>query len=129
MKAIVQDRYGSTDTLALAEIEKPTIGEGEVLVRVRAAGVDQGVWHLMAGMPYLVRYGFGLRAPKVAVRGRRSRARWSRSARASRARPGDEVYGTGEGSFAEYAAADQGSGRPQADEPELRQAAAVPISA
>ena len=65
MKAIVRDSYGSVDVLRLAEIDKPVAGEGEVLVRVRAAGLDQGVWHLMTGTPYAMRLaGFGLRAPK-----------------------------------------------------------------
>ena len=65
MKAVVRDAYGSVDVLRFGEIAKPVAGEGEVLVRVRAAGVDQGVWHLMAGMPYVMRLaGFGLRAPK-----------------------------------------------------------------
>src|SRR5437870_538963 len=70
MKAIVQDTYGSPDVLELREIDKPVIGDDEVLVQVRAAGVDQGVWHLMAGMPYLMRIaGFGLFTPKNPVRG------------------------------------------------------------
>src|SRR5215216_5974745 len=65
MKAIVQDRYGSPDVLESREIDKPVVGDDDVLVRVHAAGVDQGVWHLMAGLPYLVRAaGVGLRAPK-----------------------------------------------------------------
>ncbi len=62
MKAIVQDVYGPASVLGLREIDRPSIGEDEVLVRVRAAGVDPGVWHLMTGEPYLVRaMGFGLR--------------------------------------------------------------------
>ena len=66
MRAIVQDGYGSADVLKLRDIDRPSIGEEEVLVRVRAAGVDPGVWHLMTGEPYLVRaMGFGLRKPKV----------------------------------------------------------------
>ena len=70
MKAIVQDVYGSADVLELRDIDRPSIGDAEVLVQVRAAGVDPGVWHLMTGEPYLVRaMGFGLRRPKVAVRG------------------------------------------------------------
>ena len=65
MKAVVRDAYGSVDVLRLGEVDKPVAGEGEVLVRVHAAGVDQGVWHLMVGMPYVMRLaGFGIRAPK-----------------------------------------------------------------
>src|SRR5689334_7283235 len=71
MKAIVQEKYGSADVLELRDIDKPVIGDDEVLLRVQAAGVDPGVWHLMTGLPYLVRLmGFGLRRPKVHIRGR-----------------------------------------------------------
>ena len=55
MKAIVQDTYGSADVLQLRDIAIPQPGRGEVLVRVRAAGADPGVWHMMTGVPYLVR--------------------------------------------------------------------------
>ncbi|HEX6921091.1 MAG TPA: alcohol dehydrogenase catalytic domain-containing protein, partial [Actinomycetes bacterium] len=96
MKAIVQDAYGSADVLELRDVDRPPIGDREVLVRVRAAGVDPGVWHLMTGEPYLVRaMGFGLRRPKVAVRGRDlAGAVEAVGARVTRLRPGDEVYGT-----------------------------------
>src|SRR5919198_3406823 len=61
MKAVVRDAYGSVDVLRLGDVDKPVAGEGEVLVRVHAAGLDQGVWHLMAGMPYVMRLaGLGL---------------------------------------------------------------------
>src|SRR4051812_50154504 len=67
MKAIVRDRYGSPDVLRLSEVEMPDVGDEQVLVRVRAAGLDRGAWHIMAGLPYLLRAaGFGLRRPKVA---------------------------------------------------------------
>src|ERR1700675_2183368 len=70
MKAIVQDTYGSTDVLELRDIDKPEIADDEVLVRVHAAGVDQGVWHVMAGLPYPIRLaGYGLRAPKNPIQG------------------------------------------------------------
>ena len=69
MKAIVQDRYGSADLLELRDVEKPQPGDDELLIRVHAAGVDPGVWHLMEGLPYLDReLGFGLRKPKVRIR-------------------------------------------------------------
>ncbi|MEV1206426.1 NAD(P)-dependent alcohol dehydrogenase, partial [Microbispora rosea] len=70
MKAIVQDTYGPADVLELRDIDRPSIGDEEVLVEVRAAAVDPGVWVLMTGTPYLARAGFGLRRPKVPVRGR-----------------------------------------------------------
>jgi len=92
MKAIVQDVYGSADVLELRDIDRPSIGAEEVLVKVRAAGVDPGVWHLMSGRPYLVRaIGFGLRKPAASTVGARCSAastgssgrRWSRSSSGS----------------------------------------------
>lgn len=73
MKAIVQDEYGTApeEVLRLAEIARPTIADDEILVRVRAASVDRGTWHLMAGLPYPMRLaGFGLRTPKATNPGR-----------------------------------------------------------
>jgi NADPH:quinone reductase-like Zn-dependent oxidoreductase len=71
MRAVVQDEYGSADVLRVRDIPKPAISDDGVLVRVRAAGVDPGVWHLMTGLPYLVRVmGFGLRRPNIPIRGR-----------------------------------------------------------
>ena len=70
MRAIVQDRYGSLDVLTPTVIDRPEPGEHEVLVRVRAAGVDRGTWHLMTGQPYVMRIiGFGFRRPKNRVPG------------------------------------------------------------
>jgi NADPH:quinone reductase-like Zn-dependent oxidoreductase len=107
MRAIVQDTYGSTEVLGLEDISRPEIGDDEVLVRVRAAGVDPGVWHLMAGLPYLVRMaGFGIRAPKTRVRGSDVAGTVEAvGANVTRFQPGDEVFGTCDGAFAEYASA------------------------
>jgi NADPH:quinone reductase-like Zn-dependent oxidoreductase len=70
MQAMVQERYGEAeDVLHLATIDRPKIGDGDVLVRVHAAGVDRGVWHLTAGLPYPVRLISGLRTPKARVPG------------------------------------------------------------
>src|SRR5439155_14333979 len=69
MKAIVQDRYGTSEVLELREIAKPEIGQGDVLVRVRAAGVNPGDWAIMGGLPYIARPVYGLRKPKNRVRG------------------------------------------------------------
>src|SRR5439155_210203 len=87
--------------------DKPAVGDDEVLLRVRAAGVDQGVWHLMAGMPYVMRLaGFGLRAPKNPFLGYDVAGRVENvGGHVTLFRPGDEVFGTCRGSFAEYAAA------------------------
>ena len=70
MKAIVQDRYGSSDQLRLAEVPDPVAGPGEVLVRVGAAGVDRGTWHAMTGRPLAARLALGLRAPRDRTPGR-----------------------------------------------------------
>jgi hypothetical protein len=76
VKAIVQNRFGPPEVLRLADVDRPTVGAGDVLVRVHAAGVDPGVWHLMTGKPYLIRLmGFGLRAPKIPLARRRPRHR------------------------------------------------------
>jgi len=131
MKAVVQDVYGPSGVRGLREIDRPAIGEDEVLVRVCAAGVDPGVWHLMTGEPYLVRaMGFGLRKPKVAVRGRDvAGVVEAAGAGVTRFGPGDQVYGTCEsGSFAEYAAAPQKRLAAKPANLSFEQAAVVPIS-
>jgi NADPH:quinone reductase-like Zn-dependent oxidoreductase len=107
MEAIVQDLYGSADRLRLAQIERPVIAAGEVLVQVRAAGVDRGTCHLMRGEPYLIRIlGFGFRGPKNRVPGLDVAGTVvAAGADVSRFQVGDEVFGIARGSFAEYAAA------------------------
>jgi len=107
MRAIVQDVYGSADRLRLAEVDKPVIAAGEVLVQVRAAGVDRGTCHLMRGEPYLVRIlGFGFRGPKNRVPGLDVAGTVAAvGGDVSRFKVGDEVFGISRGSFAEYAAA------------------------
>jgi NADPH:quinone reductase-like Zn-dependent oxidoreductase len=130
MKAVVRDGYGSVEVLRLGEVDKPVAGEGEVLVRVQAAGLDQGVWHLMAGMPYVMRLaGFGLRAPKNPLLGYDVAGHVEEvGSNVDRFRPGDEVFGTCRGSFAEYAStrADWLVSKP--DSVSFVEAAAVPIS-
>ena len=131
MKAIVQDVYGSAEVLQLRDIPKPAPGDGEVLIRVRAAGVDQGVWHLMTGMPYLVRlFGFGLKKPKVPVRGREvAGVVEAVGADVTRFLPGDEVFGTCEGSFAEFVCAKEKLVARKPANLTFEEAAAAPISA
>ena len=130
MKAIVQDAYGSADVLELREIARPTIGTDDVLVQVRAAGVDPGVWHLMSGEPYLVRTIGGLRKPKVPARGRDlAGVVAAAGAAVTRFRVGDEVWGTCEsGSFAEYATARQRRLAPKPAGISFEEAAVTPIS-
>ncbi len=131
MKAIVQEAYGSADVLELRDIDKPDIGDDDVLVRVHAAGFEPGVWHVMAGLPYLVRImGFGLRKPKVRVRGNDVAGRVEAVGKnVTRFQPGDEVFGVCHGSFAEYARAGEEKLVRKPANLTLEQAAAVPISA
>ena len=130
MKAIVQDRYGSADVLELRDIDPPVIDDDEVLLEVRAAGVEPGVWHLMTGLPYLVRVmGYGLVRPKYPVRGRDVAGRVEAvGANVTSFRPGDEVFGTCEGSFAEYAAAKEGKLALKPSNLSFEEAAVIPIS-
>jgi NADPH:quinone reductase-like Zn-dependent oxidoreductase len=131
MKAIVQDEYGSADVLHLRDIDRPPIGDGDVLIRVHAAGVDPGVWHLMTGLPYMIRLGYGLRSPKTRVRGVDVAGRVEAIGKnVTHVQPGDEVFGTcRSGSFAEYARAREDKLAPKPSNLTFEQAAAVPISA
>jgi NADPH:quinone reductase-like Zn-dependent oxidoreductase len=130
VKAIVQDTYGSADVLELRDIGTPEIAAGEVLVRVRAAGVDRGVWHLMTGLPYPVRLaGYGLRAPKTPVPGTNiAGVVEAVGHEVTRFQPGDEVFGFGKGAFAEYACAPENKLAPKPANLTFEQAAAVAVS-
>lgn len=130
MKAIVQDMYGSADVLELRDIERPHIADDEVLVQVRAAGVDRGVWHLMTGLAYPIRLaGYGLRAPKTPVPGMDLAGVVQAVGRdVTRFQPGNEVFGIGKGSFAEYARAQEGKLVPKPAELTFEQAAVLAIS-
>jgi NADPH:quinone reductase-like Zn-dependent oxidoreductase len=133
MMAIVQHEYGPApeDVLRLAEIERPTIGAGEVLVRVHAASVDRGTWHVMAGLPYPIRAaGFGLRRPKYGNPGRSLAGMVEAVATGVTGfKPGDAVFGTCDGSFAEYARVRADKLAPKPVNLSFDEAAAVPISA
>ena len=130
MKAIVRDTYGSTDVLELRDIDKPEIAEGDVLVRVRAAGVDRGVWHVMTGLPYPIRLaGYGLRTPKNPVPGMDLAGVVDAVGKGvTRFQPGDEVFGIGKGSYAEYALAHENKLAPKPTNLTFEQAAVVAIS-
>ncbi len=132
MKAIVQDEYGSApeDVLRLAEVARPSIGDDGILVRVRAASVDRGTWHVMAGLPYPMRLaGFGLRRPKALNPGRSVAGTVESVGKDVTAfKPGDEVYGAAEGVFAEYAVAEAKRLALKPANLSFEQAAAVPIS-
>lgn len=130
MKAIIRGAYGSVDVLRLGETAKPVAREGEVLLRVHAAGVDQGVWHLMTGTPYAMRLvGFGIRAPKNPLLGYDVAGRVEAvGAAVTEFQPGQELFGTCRGSFAEYAVARPERLLPKPDNVSFEEAAAVPIS-
>jgi len=129
MKAIVQDRYGSPDTLELREIDKPVAADNEVLVRVHAATVNARDWHVTRGDPYLARLMLGFGGPKVRIRGTDFAGRVEAVGRdVKRFRPGDEVFGEVDGAFAEYVCAPDDVVEPIPANLTFEQAAAVPLA-
>src|SRR4051794_30089664 len=131
MKAIVRDRYGPPDVLRLSEVQTPDIGDEQVLVRVRAAGLDRGAWHVMAGLPYLLRAaGYGLRRPKVAGLGSElAGVVEAVGGNVTGLEPGEAVFGACTASFAEYAATEPDKLARMPANLSFEQAAAVPVSA
>lgn len=133
MTAVVQDAYGPApeDVLRVEAVDRPVIGEDEVLVRVHAASVDRGTWHVMAGLPYPIRLaGFGLRRPKYRNPGRNLAGTVEAVGTSVTAfKPGDAVFGIGEASFAQYARARADKLAPKPVKLSFDQAAAVPVSA
>ncbi|MBN9605810.1 MAG: NAD(P)-dependent alcohol dehydrogenase [Actinomycetales bacterium] len=107
MQAVVQRGYGTTDVLHLERVARPEPAEGQVLVRVQAAGLDRGVWHLMAGLPYVVRPMFGMSTPKQPIPGLDVAGTVEAvGAGVDTLAVGDRVFGTAPGAFAEYAVTD-----------------------
>ena len=130
MKAIIQTRYGAPEVLRLAEVEAPIPKDDEVLVRVRAAAVNIGDWHLMRGIPYVVRLGLGLRRPRRATPGLDIAGDVAAVGRAvTDFQPGDQVFGWGTGAFAEYVCTPQGNLLPKPANLTFDQSAAVGDSA
>ena len=131
MKAIVHEAYGTTDVLHLRNVDQPEIEDDEVLVHVRAAGLDRGVWHVMTGLPYPIRLaGYGIRAPKNPVLGADlAGVVEAVGAAVTRFRPGDGVFGVAKGSFAEYAVTGEDKLAPKPANLTFEQASAVPTSA
>jgi NADPH:quinone reductase-like Zn-dependent oxidoreductase len=131
MRAIVRDRYGSAEVLRVRDVELPDLGDEEVLVRVRAAGLDRGAWHIMAGLPYLIRIaGYGVRRPKTAGLGSElAGVVEAVGVNVTALRPGEAVFGTCNASFAEYAAARPDKLARMPANLTFEQAAAVPVSA
>ncbi len=129
MQAIMQDRYGSAGVLESGDIEKPDIGDDQVLVRVQAAGVNPADWAIMSGLPYVARPVYGLRRPKAGVRGTDvSGTVEAVGSLVTRFKPGDEVFGSADGSFAEYAAASEHTLARKPGNLTFEQAAAVPMA-
>ena len=130
MKAIVYHRYGSPDVLECAEIEKPTPADGQVLIEVRAASVNPFDWHFMRGTPYFMRLIAGLRKPKIAGLGVDVAGRVEAVGRnVTRFKPGDEVFGTCRGAFAEYACAPEAELAAKPGNVTFEQVAALPVAA
>ena len=130
MKAIVRDTYGPPDVLELRDIDIPEIADEEVLVHVHAAGVGRDVWHVMTGLPYPIRLaGYGFRAPKNPVIGSDMAGVVEALGKSvSRFQPGDEVFGIGKGSYAEYVCAREDKLAPKPANLTFEQAAVVAIS-
>jgi NADPH:quinone reductase-like Zn-dependent oxidoreductase len=130
VKAIAHETYGSTDVLQLRDVDRPAIAADELLVRVHAAGVDRGVWHIMTGLPYPIRLaGYGLRAPKNPVLGMDLAGVVEAVGGAvTRFAPGDEVFGLGKGSYAECAPALESKLAPKPANLGFEQAAVIAAS-
>src|SRR6478752_98528 len=129
MKAIVQHRYGGPETLEVAEIEPPSVGRGDVRVRVRAAAVDAGVRHLMSGEPWLIRPVMGFSGPRQRVPGIDAAGTVEAVGRdVTDLRPGDPVAGGVRGAYAELCAAKRKSWVRIPDGVSFEAAAAVPTS-
>lgn len=130
MKAIVQDVYGTADVLKFEDIDKPEIGDDDVLLHVLAASVFIGDWHIMTGTPYLIRMVSGIRRPKLRVRGQDVAGRVEAVGQGvTQFHVGDEVFGTCDGSFAEFARASNGRIALKPENLSFEQAATVPTSA
>src|SRR3989449_4686899 len=130
MKAIAYHNYGSPDVLKYGEIEKPAAGDNEVLVKVRAASVNPLDWHFMRGMPYVMRMGSGLRQPKDTRLGVDAAGQVEAVGRnVTQFKSGDEVFGSCQGAFAEYACASERKLAMKPDNVTFEEAASVPVAA
>lgn len=129
MKAIVQDRYGSPDVLELREVETPSPGDHEVLVRVHAASVNARDWHLMRGDPYVARLVLGVTGPKARIRGSDFAGRVEAvGSEVKRFHPGDEVFGEADGAFATHVCAAEDAVEAKPEGLTFEQAAALPLA-
>jgi NADPH:quinone reductase-like Zn-dependent oxidoreductase len=130
LKAIVRTEYGSPDVLRLQEIDKPDPKDNQVLVKVYAASVNPIDWHLLRGVPYLIRLmGFGFFKPKQQILGIDVAGRIEVVGKdVTQFKAGDEVYGAGIGSFAEYSCARENRLALKPANLTFEQAAAVPVA-
>jgi len=130
MKAVIQDRYGTSDVLRVGDVAVPEPSDREVLIKVYGAGLDRGTEHLMTGKPYAMRMATGLRRPKNPISGRDVAGTVvGVGSEVTRFAPGDEVYGVAPGSFAEYAVGPENKLAHKPANLTFAQAAVVPISA
>jgi NADPH:quinone reductase-like Zn-dependent oxidoreductase len=129
MSAVVQDRYGTAAVLSNRDIARPPVGEGQVLIRVRAAGVNIADWAVMSGLPYIARPIYGLRKPKHAVRGTDVAGTVEAvGPNVTRFKVGDAVFGSADGSYADYAAASENELAHKPANLTFEQAAAAPMA-
>jgi NADPH:quinone reductase-like Zn-dependent oxidoreductase len=130
MTAVTQDRYGMAAVLDIRAVARPEIAKHQVLIRVRAAGVNIADWAVMNGLPYIARPAYGLRRPKAAVRGTDvAGVVEAVGSSVTRFGPGDEVYGSADGSYAHFAAASEDRLAPKPIRLTFEQAGATPMAA
>ena len=130
MKAVTYRSFGPPDVLELRELDEPEAGDGEVLVRVRAASVNPADWYLMTGLPWVARPQMGLRRPRTGRLGVDLAGEVAAvGPGVTRFRPGDAVFGTGDGTLAERVAVAEATLAPKPARLSFEQAAAVPVAA
>jgi len=130
MKAAVFTRYGPPDVVQITDVEKPVPKDDEVLIKVRAASVNAGDWHIMRGTPYLLRVMVGLRKPKITRLGMDVAGQVEAVGRnVTQFKPGDEVFGACRGAFAEYACTSESSLVTKPNNVTFEQAGSVPVAA
>jgi NADPH:quinone reductase-like Zn-dependent oxidoreductase len=130
VRAIIHDTYGPPDeVLDVVDVDRPTVRPDEVLVQVRATAVSGDDWHLMRGLPYVVRVATGLRRPKHRIPGREVAGRVvAVGTEVIRFVPGDEVFGWCTAAFAEYVAVPARALVHKPDNLTSEEAAVVPTS-